>query len=170
MGKALILIDWQNEWIDNNSDYYVGNIDGTVKKVNQLINYCRSEKHKIIFTQHIELDSEDAFKAGTKNVEIISVLPREPGDIVITKNKISPFYQTDMEKELAEIEQVIVAGILTNLCVRSFIEEAYDRDFEITVIKDCCIAFDKETQEFTLKDLKATREEIKFINLTNLLK
>jgi nicotinamidase-related amidase len=43
-------------------------------------------------------------------------------------------------------------------------QDAYDRDFEIIVIKDCCVALDKETQEFTFKDLKATREEIEFLN------
>lgn len=50
-------------------------------------------------------------------------------------------------------------------CVRSTIEDAYDRDFEITVIKDCCISFDEEIQNFTLKDLKETREEIRFLYL-----
>lgn len=60
---------------------------------------------------------------------------------------------------------MVVAGILTNLWVRSFIHDAYDRDSQITVIKDCCVAFDKDTQDFTFKDLKATREEVELIDL-----
>jgi nicotinamidase-related amidase len=63
------------------------------------------------------------------------------------------------------IKRVIVAWILTNLCVRSFIQDAYDREFAITVIKDCCVAHTLETQEFTFYDLAQTREEIEFTDL-----
>jgi len=86
-------------------------------------------------------------------------------DTVIIKNKISPFYNTSLEKELHGIKHVIVCGILTNLCVRSFIQDAYDRDFAITVIKDCCVAHTPEIQEFTFYDLAQTREEIDFTDL-----
>jgi len=41
--------------------------------------------------------------------------------------------------------------------------------FDITVIKDCCVAFDDEIQEFTFRDLKATREEIEFLNLNEFI-
>ncbi len=58
-----------------------------------------------------------------------------------------------------------MAGILTNLCVRSAVQDAYDRDFEIVVIQDCCKASNIETHRFTIKDLKATRGEIIFLNL-----
>ena len=70
-----------------------------------------------------------------------------------------------MEKELDGIKQVIVCGILTNLCVRSFIQDAYDREFLITVIQDCCVAHTPEIQDFTFYDLAQTREEIDFTNL-----
>ncbi len=86
-------------------------------------------------------------------------------DTIIIKNKINPFYNTSLEKELDGIKHVIVCGILTNLCVRSFIQDAYDRDFKITVIKDCCAAHTSELQEFTFYDLAQTREEIDFIDL-----
>jgi ureidoacrylate peracid hydrolase len=84
--------------------------------------------------------------------------------VIIVKNKISPFYKTDLDKELEGVKNVVVCGILTNLCVRSFIEGAYDRDLKITVIKDCCAAHTPEKQEQIFADLHDTREEIEFIN------
>ena len=63
------------------------------------------------------------------------------------------------------INEIVVAGILTNLCVRSLVQDAYDRDFKITVVKDCCVSFNQVTQDFTFKDLKETREDIEFVNL-----
>jgi len=86
-------------------------------------------------------------------------------DILIKKNKISPFFKTQLESKLKELkaDKLVVTGILTNLCVRSLVSDAYDRDYEIKVITDTCVAFDEETHNFTIKDLKETREEIHFL-------
>jgi ureidoacrylate peracid hydrolase len=70
-----------------------------------------------------------------------------------------------LDQELSGIKTVIVSGILTNLCVRSFIQDAYDRDLKITVIKDCCVAHTSDIQEFTFYDLSQMREEIDFIDI-----
>ena len=169
--KALILIDYENEWINKKSDYYVGDISKVIKKTNKLIDYCRDKGYKIIFIRHIEKNSK-AFAEKSKNTQIISELHKKNSDTLVKKYKIGPFYKTNLEKELEGIRNIVVAGILANLCVRSLVQDAYDRDFNIVVIKDCCVSMDKKTQDFTFKDLKATREEIKFLDLnkfTNLL-
>ena len=160
--KALILVDFEKEWIDPSSDHFVGDISDVLIRTNRLIDYARKNGDKIIFMKHIDLKSEDVFVENTESVQFIESLHREPSDIIVEKNKISPFYQTNLEAQLKDIEEIIVCGILTNLCVRSLIHDAYDRDFSITVITDCCVAFDDETQSFTFKDLSATREEIEF--------
>lgn len=162
--KALILVDFENEWIDEGSDYYVGDISGVLDKTNSVIDHCRNNEYKIIFVRHIEEGSDNAFADNTRNTEIIADLHKEDFDIVITKNKISAFYQTSLEEELKGVEDVVVCGILTNLCVRSLVHDAYDRDYNITVVKDCCVSFDEQIQNFTFKDLKETREEIIFVN------
>lgn len=167
--KTLILVDFQNEWINPESDYFVWNISWVIKKVNELINFARKNKYKIIFTQHIEKDSEDFFVEGSNNVEIISDINIQESDLIFRKHKISPFYKTNLDNILKWTEEIIACGILTNLCVRSLVQDAYDRDFNITVIKDCCIAFDKKIQNFTFKDLKETREEVEFCNLKEFL-
>jgi len=163
--KALILIDLENEWIDKNSEYFVGNISELISKTNKLIKYCRDNNYKIIFITHIEKDSKKEFAENSENVQIIKDIHKKNSDILIKKFKISPFYNTSLEKDLKGIKEVVVCGILTNLCVRSFVEGAYDREFDITIIDDCCVAFDDKTHKFTLRDLKSTREEIKILNL-----
>jgi nicotinamidase-related amidase len=168
--KALILVDFEKEWTDKSSDYFVGDISELIEKTNKLIDFCRKNDYKIIFTTHIEKDSDEAFAENSENVEIIDAINKQDSDVLIKKNKISPFFKTDLDKHLEGIEEIVICGILTNLCVRSLAQDAYDRDFEIKIIKDCCRAFDVETHEFTLKDLKATREEIEFLNLNEFIK
>jgi nicotinamidase-related amidase len=141
-----------------------------INKTNQLVDFCRKNDYKIIFTTHIEKDSEDAFAENSENIKIIDEIEKKDLDVVIKKYKISPFFKTDLDAQLDGIEEIVVAGILTNLCVRSLVQDAYDRDFEITVIKDCCQALDIETHEFTLKDLKETREEIEILEVEEFIK
>lgn len=168
--KALILVDYQKEWTDESSDYFVGDILEVVNRTNKLIDFCRKQGYKIIFIRHIEKESNKVFAKNSKNVELIDKLHKESSDCLITKYKISPFYETDLEKQLEGFKEIVVSGILSNLCVRSLIHDAYDRDFKIKVIKDCCVSFDTETQNFTFKDIKATREEIDFVNLIDFVK
>jgi len=163
--KALILVDLQNEFINKKSGYYLGDLKDLINRTNQLIELCRNQDYKIIFTQHVELNSEIEFKQGSSGVELISSLARHEDDVVIIKNKISPFYKTTLNKELKNISEIVIAGVLTNLCVRSLSQDAYDRDYEIKIIADCCQALDKKTHEFTLQDLKATREDIEIMDL-----
>jgi nicotinamidase-related amidase len=167
--KALILVDFEKEWTNKSSDYFVGDISELIEKTNKLIEFCRKNDYKIIFSTHVEKDSVEAFAPNSENVKIIDEIKRQDSDVLITKNKISPFYQTDLEKHLEGIDEIVICGILTNLCVRSLAQDAYDRDFEIKIIKDCCRAFDEETHNFTIKDLKATREEIEFLNLNEFI-
>jgi ureidoacrylate peracid hydrolase len=167
--KALILVDYENEWTDKNSEYYVGDLSELIIRTNKLIDFCRKKNYKIIFTTHIEKESKEAFAPGSKNVEIIKTLDCKKSDILIRKNKISPFYKTNLEKELKGINEIVIAGILTNLCVRSLAQDAYDRDYKITIIDDCCKAFDNKTHNFTLKDLKFTRPEINILNLVKFI-
>ena len=58
---ALVLIDFQSEWTNPESEYYVGDIQEVVGKVNYLIEHCRARGFKIIRTKHRENDSLDFF-------------------------------------------------------------------------------------------------------------
>lgn len=165
MQKALLIIDWEKEWIDPSSDYYIGSdLSTETERMNQLISKCRANNTKIIFIKHVEPEGE-VFNVDQPSTEFIDGLGIQSEDTIITKNKISSFYKTELDTKLEGVAEVIVAGILTNLCVRSAVHDAYDRDLHVTLVSDCCIAFDQETQDFTLKDLKATRPEIEVVSL-----
>jgi nicotinamidase-related amidase len=161
--KSLIIVDWEKEWINVNSEYYIGSdLNEYTNRINRLIDISRSKNFKIIFIKHLE-QTGDSFQKDSENSEFISGLSISEEDTIIKKYKISPFYKTNLDNELKNIDEIYVCGILTNLCVRSTVQDAYDRDFKVNIIEDCCVAFDEETHRFTLEDIKNTRPEVEII-------
>jgi len=70
----------------------------------------------------------------------------EPGDIVITKHRVSAFVGTDLEMILRakEIHTIVLFGIATSGVVLSRLLKACDADFQTIVIADCCTDSDAE--------------------------
>jgi nicotinamidase-related amidase len=153
----LVVIDMQKEWTNEQSPYYLKQMPDILTKVNTLIDLARKRHMPILFTQHIDDDFSD------EGAQLLDELHIEAGDNIIQKHHISPFYKTNIDEFLPD--EVMVCGALTNLCVRSFVEGAYDRDLQITIVTDCCATFDQQTHQFTLKDLQQTREEIEMLTL-----
>jgi nicotinamidase-related amidase len=165
--KTCLVVDMQNEWIDEKSDYYLGSMDEIKEKTERLLVHCRKNHIPVIFTRHVE-PSGDNFKDGTKNTELFVSRNDEP---LITKNKISPFYQTSLEELLKKqnTKEIVICGVMTNLCVRSAVADAYDRDYSVTIIKDCCASDSEETDEFTFDDIKKTRPDVDIVTLEEFL-
>jgi nicotinamidase-related amidase len=74
-----------------------------------------------------------------------SVAP-EPSEIVITKHRVGAFAGTDLEMILRakDIDTLILFGISTSGCVLSTLLDAFDADYRLAVIKDCCTDLDPE--------------------------
>lgn len=158
--KALVVIDMENEWFNPSSEYFIGESVSLIKQTNKLIDYARKSGYKIIFTTHIEKGAEDAFIEGAENTAIITSLHKHKDDPVLAKYHISPFFETPLDILLTGVDTVLIAGVLTNLCVRMMAEECYDRGLGVTIISDCCQAFYIKAHDFTLKDLRETRPDI----------
>jgi len=171
MPPVLLLVDFQEEWRDKKSDYYLGEFKPKLLNASLLVDYFHGKKWPVIFTRHVEIGSTRAFAEGTKNAQIISDLKVDSSDRVLTKNKISPFYNTDLERILKEMkpDELVVAGIMTNLCVRSAVSDAYDRDYSITVVTDACVSESSQVDKFTFQDLKKTRPRVKFVKTKDLV-
>jgi nicotinamidase-related amidase len=165
MPPVLLVVDFQEEWQDKKSDYYLGQFKNQLRNTRLLIEHFHRNGWPVILTRHVEVGSTTAFAEGTKNTQIASDLSVGPADRVITKNKISPFYNTELEKMLKELatDELVVGGIMTNLCVRSAVSDAYDRGYRIKVVTDACVSDSAEVDRFTFKDLKKTRPEVEFV-------
>jgi nicotinamidase-related amidase len=138
-------------------------MDILVEKALYLIQYAREMGYKIIFIKHQE--TQGSFAPDNELSNIIGDLSQTEDDVVISKYKISSFYETDLEKHLNGIENIVVAGIPTNLCVRMFVEEAYDRGFNLVLIEDISQTYNDRLQDFTLDDLNESRPDLDIVRL-----
>jgi nicotinamidase-related amidase len=69
-----------------------------------------------------------------------------PGEIVVTKRRISAFTGSDLEVVFRSlgIQHMILTGIATSGVVLSTTREAADKDYRITVLSDGCADADPE--------------------------
>ena len=67
-------------------------------------------------------------------------------DVVVTKRRVSAFTGSDLEVILRtqNIGHLVLAGIATSGVVLSTVREAFDKDYELTVLSDLCADFDTE--------------------------
>jgi ureidoacrylate peracid hydrolase len=92
---------------------------------------------------------------GSWGVEIIEDLGARADEIHVIKHRYSAFFQTDLDLVLKDmlIDQVVVFGVVTNICVRSTVHDAFFNGYEVVVPRDCCAATGPREQESTLYDI-----------------
>lgn len=92
---------------------------------------------------------------GTWATEIIDDLGARKHEIHVIKHRYSAFFQTDLDLVLKDmiVDQIVVFGVVTNICVRSTVHDAFFNGYEVVVPRDCCAATGPREQESTLYDI-----------------
>jgi nicotinamidase-related amidase len=94
---------------------------------------------------------------GEPGHDIIPELYPIGGEPVIDKPGKGAFCQTDLELMLRNrgIENLLVCGVTTEVCVNTTVREANDRGFRCIVISDCCASYFPEFHSAGLAMIKA---------------
>lgn len=92
---------------------------------------------------------------GTWATEIIEDLGARPDEIHVTKRRYSAFFQTDLDVTLKDmmVDQLVVFGVVTNICVRSTVHDAFFNGYDVVVPQDCCAATGQREQDSSLYDI-----------------
>lgn len=81
---------------------------------------------------------------GSWDAQIVDRLAPAAGEVVVDKNRYDAFLYTDIEDILRGrgVERLLVAGVLTNVCVESTVRSGLERRFDVAVAGDATAAYD----------------------------
>lgn len=92
--------------------------------------------------------------AGTEGAELIDELQGIEGTVV-TKQRYSGFFNTDLEALVSQTEEFHVVGVCTNICVLYTVEELCNRDKKVVVYRKGVASFDPSAHEFALEQMES---------------
>lgn len=140
MKSALLLIDIQNDYFPDGRMELSGSPDASLR-AKDLLTLFRNKGLPIFHIQHISnRQGASFFLPGTPGVEIHADVRPLPGETVIQKNFPNSFRNTDLLARLkdAQIDQLVICGMMTHMCVDATVRAAFDHNFNCIVIHDAC--------------------------------
>ncbi len=164
--SALLVIDMQRFFLDPASPSYTCGGLAILPIVQRLIHAFRRAGRPVIYTRHVhhpdDLDSgimgwwwEGKCLEGSPESEIHPDLAPAPGEKVVFKHRYSAFYNTDLETVLRclKVEDIVVSGIMTNMCCESTARDAYYRDYRVFFLADGTGSINEEMHIASLLNL-----------------
>ncbi len=161
--KALLIIDMLNDFVLKGAVLEVPAAREIIPNLKERIDEGREKKIPIIYICDSHTEDDKEFKIwsphairGTKGAKIVKELSPEPGDYLVEKTTYSGFYNTELDDLLKKLDvnELIVTGTVTNICVMYTVSDAVLRGYKVTVPEDCVAGLNEEDHQFALKQMK----------------
>jgi ureidoacrylate peracid hydrolase len=147
--SALLVIDMQKFFLDPQSPTFTCGGLAVLPRVKELVAAFRAARRPVIYTCHVHhpdrLDAgimgwwwKGMCVEGSEASRVHDELAPRPAEKTVLKHRYSAFYNTDLETVLRclKVEDLVVSGIMTNLCCESTARDAYFRDFRLFFLAD----------------------------------
>ncbi len=164
--SCLIVIDMQRYFVDPAGAAYLPSAQAILGNIQRLIESFRRSKRPVIYTRHAHHPKQldlgilgkwwgDMIVEGTPDSEIYPAIAPLESEKVITKHRYSAFYDTDLQTVLRvlKIEDVVICGVMTNLCCESTARDAFFRDYQTFFLADATGTNDEEMHRASLLNL-----------------
>jgi nicotinamidase-related amidase len=149
---ALLIIDIQNDYFPGGKYPLVNPLDAA-KQAYLLLQCFREHGGYHVHIQHVSRKPDAAFFiAGDRGTDIHDSVAHFEGEPIIYKHQPNAFLNTGLLELLRswEIERVIVAGMMTHLCVDATARAAADLGFQVIVAEDACATRDLSYGDTTI--------------------
>ncbi len=150
--------------IDIQNDYFAGgnmalvNPEKAGENAKLLLEKFRSENGKVVHIQHIATKPDATFfLPDTLGAQIHrNVLP-SGNEKVVEKHFPNSFHQTELLVYLTEneINDLVVCGMMTHMCIDATVRAAKDSGFNCTLISDACA-----TRDLVINDEKISARDV----------
>lgn len=155
---ALLVIDMQN--------FFLRIAKPILGNILRVIETCRGGNIPIMFTQHGHTDPDldggmlrewwdQVIAGGTEDWQFLSEITIHAGDVIIPKKRYSAFFETGLDTILRSggIRDLIISGVMTNLCCETTARDAFVRDYRVFFLIDGTATGRSELHIATLKNL-----------------
>jgi ureidoacrylate peracid hydrolase len=163
---ALLVIDMQNFFLDPGSPTFTCGGLAILPNIKRLLKAFREASRPVIYTCHVHnADGSDAgimkwwwegmCVEGTPESLVHGAVAPCPREKIIYKHRYSAFYNTDLETVLRglNIEDLVISGIMTNMCCESTARDAYYRDHRVFFLADATGSITEEMHLATLTNI-----------------
>jgi nicotinamidase-related amidase len=142
---ALIVLDTQVNMFDE--EFGVHDPEGILSRLDELINSAKKSNIPVLYIRNNGGEG-DPDEPGTPGWEIHPRIKPGKDDVVIDKSSADAFEGTDLADRLEHlgVNELIISGMQTEMCVRSTCLVALDRGFEVTLVEDAHTTFDFDEQ------------------------
>ena len=161
---ALLIIDMQNDFVIPGAPVAAPGAVEIMPLIADLARRSRARGFPVIYTQEmhradgsdfgIELEFEPPHcLEGTPGLDVVDDLKPEPGDRLIrNKRRYDAFLGTDLDFVLrgAGAENLIVAGVCTDICVSATVQHARNLDYRCFVVSDASAGTSPQRHEAAL--------------------
>jgi nicotinamidase-related amidase len=160
--SALIIIDLINDFVTGK----FGNprAKAVVLRTKELLQAARKQDIRIVYVTDAHLPGIDQefevwgihAEKGTEGAMIVPELEPREDDIHLYKRRYSAFYATGLDAILRELEikELVLTGVLTNICIQHTAADAFFRGYKMIIPVDCVDALTDEEQEYSLNYIK----------------
>jgi len=161
--KAVIVVDMLKDFVDGK----LANpkAQAITPPLQRLLDHARESGWVVVFSNDAHDPSDPEMKiwgehamAGDPGAEVIDELAPQEGDIVSEKHHYGAFDGTQLDEQLRErgVDEVVITGQHTHICVRHSSYGALIRGYEITIPRDAVCGFEGVDEDDALEYLKAT--------------
>lgn len=140
MKPALILIDIQNDYFPGGRMVLHG-ADDAARRAAALLAHFRASGRPVVHVRHVASDpGASFFLPDTEGALTHELVAPTSSETVIEKHSPNSFVGTDLATHLESIgaTTVVIAGMMTHMCVDSTTRAASDRGLTCVVVADAC--------------------------------
>jgi nicotinamidase-related amidase len=147
MKPALLVVDIQNAWLDENKDLKAS-VEKRINTINQAIRWFRKKRLPIIVICHE--DKECGTVPGSKQFECAEIVEVRNDDIKVTKHYPNSFCKTKLKAILKKnkCDTVVIVGLSASGCALATAFGALDHDLTPYFVKNGIASHSEEHVRF----------------------
>ena len=159
--KALIIVDMLKDFVDG--ELANPRAQAIVDPLKRLLAHARENRWVVVFSNDAHKPGDPELKVwgehameGSPGAQVIDELVPKEGEIVSPKRTYGAFDETGLGEQLKGlgVDEVVLTGQHTHICVRHSSYGALRNGFEITVPRDAVCAFEGVDEDDALDYLK----------------